>query len=782
VAQVAAALPPDRPLRVLEIGGGTGGTTAGLLEVVPPDRTDYLFTDVSPLFTTKAQASFADKPFLRFATLDIEKPPAAQGIPEGGFDLVIAANVLHATADLRRTLCHARSLLASGGLLVLLEVVNRHRWVDLVFGLTEGWWRFIDSDLRPDAALLDESAWRAVLGEAGFADARTVAPPETGTGFLSRQAVVLARAAEQNSGRRWLIVDDGAGTGAALAARLNARGDSALVAGTMEQAGDPGMVEGWCGGQAGSGLHGVVALAPALADPSDAARLGCAAALHLVQGLARHGGAAPPRLWLVTHGAQPAGTTPVSAGGAALWGLGKVVAAEYPELRPALIDLDPAGGDPDELVALLTAPGEPELALRDGRRLAPRLVAVDLVPAPPFQARPDASYLVTGGVTGIGLQIARWLVDRGARHLVLVSRRGAPPEAAPALDALRAAGAQVEVWPADIADPQAVTALLARIDRSRPPLRGIVHSAGVFQDRLLRDHDWQRFATVFAAKIAGTWGLHEQTRDRPLDLFLLCSSVAALFGTAGLGNYVAANAFQDGLAWQRRQLGLPALSVNWGPWARVGMAEAVGSGREQQWAALGIATMSAEEALAGFARMPGQPQPQLALVAMDWPRFFARIGDGAPPPFYAEIARMVPPIPASAEPDVTDRLRAAAPVERRALLTEHISAVTARVLGFDPAAPLDPREGLFQMGMDSLTSVELRNRLQSTLSCTLASTLAFKYPTIEALVDHLARDVLGFESGQTAETEAAAPAEAADPGTLEQELAELEALLGAEAV
>ncbi len=191
LATIAAAWPAGRPLRVLEVGGGTGGTTAWVLPRLPADRTDYTFTDVSPLFTSHAARKFSHCPFLAYRTLDIAADPGDQGFTPRAYDVVIAANVLHATPDLRRSLAHARSLLAPGGWLLLLEVTRPTRFGDLTVGLTDGWWAFADPDLRPDYALLPRERWLALLEESGFEEA--IAVPAAADGVLAQQAVILAR-------------------------------------------------------------------------------------------------------------------------------------------------------------------------------------------------------------------------------------------------------------------------------------------------------------------------------------------------------------------------------------------------------------------------------------------------------------------------------------------------------------------------------------------------------------------------------------------------------------
>ena len=229
VEVAVAALPPGRRLRVLEIGAGTGATTAAVLPALSSSSTEYVFTDLSPLFLARAGEKFRDVPFLTCRSLDIERDPGAQGFETGGFDLIIAANVLHATRDLRRTLGHVRALLAADGLLVLLEGTAPYRWVDLTFGLTEGWWRFADAALRPSYPLLAPDRWKALLDDEGFVDAHAVPGAAPAGRALSSQTLLLARAARLPVPVDWLVLAEQGGVGRRVAELVRARGERCVV-------------------------------------------------------------------------------------------------------------------------------------------------------------------------------------------------------------------------------------------------------------------------------------------------------------------------------------------------------------------------------------------------------------------------------------------------------------------------------------------------------------------------------------------------------------------------
>src|SRR5262245_32832099 len=275
---------------------------------------------------------------------------------------------------------------------------------------------------------------------------------------------------------------------------------------------------------------------------------GCVSVLHLVQALVHHGAA--PRLSIVTRGAQAVRDGEAAAvAPAPLWGFGRVLAREHPEMRVKLFDLDPSPRA-DDLAALLTVLGgdfdDDQLARREGRLHAARLVpAAHLVADEQPTIRSDATYLLTGGLGGLGLAVAQWLVERGARTLVLAGRRGATPEAESKLTDLRAQGANVIVARADAADPEQLDSVLFEIDHSLPPLRGVMHLAGVLDDGIALHLDRTRLWNVLSPKLRGAWNLHVRTASRQLDFFVLFSSVASMLGSPGQANYAAANAFLD---------------------------------------------------------------------------------------------------------------------------------------------------------------------------------------------------------------------------------------------
>ena len=348
------------------------------------------------------------------------------------------------------------------------------------------------------------------------------------------------------------------------------------------------------------------------------------------------------------------------------------------------------------------------------------------------EIRRDATYLISGGLGALGLLVARWLVERGARYLVLASRSGLTDQAqAATVRQLQEAGATVEVVSADVSRREDVQRLLETTRASLPPLRGVFHAAGVLDDGILRLQDWERFERVMRPKVAGAWHLHELTND--LELFVLFSSGVGLVGAHGQGNYAAGNAFLDALAHYRRLLGLPAVSIAWGPWADLGMTARMDDRARARMAQIGLKAISADDGMKMLGQLMEGTRAHVAPMRIDWQRLAATV---PPQPLWSELAS--PPVAAEQGPSVVlEQLRAAPPGDRLDLLVAHLRSEVAAVLGWGADSRVGRRQKLFELGMDSLTSVELRHRLQRNLACSLPLTVVFDYPTVDALAQFI---------------------------------------------
>jgi NADPH:quinone reductase-like Zn-dependent oxidoreductase/SAM-dependent methyltransferase/NADP-dependent 3-hydroxy acid dehydrogenase YdfG/acyl carrier protein len=1059
IADAIAGLSAGRTLRLLEIGAGTGGTTKAVVPALPADRTEYTFTDISPLFLDRAARTFSDHPAVRYQALDIERDPEEQGFAAGSYDIVLAANVLHATADIRQSLDHARRLLAPGGLLFLIEITRPERWIDLTFGMTEGWWRFHDRDLRAAYPLLSPAQWRGVLEAGGFdMTAELDTPGCTSTILAARRA--LEDAGASSGPGSWLILADEGGIGARLAASLKERGKSCVMAfsrGEMEECFRAprtweGVVYLWALDAPGSDDLTVESL-------NRSQNSTCGGLLDLIQGLARNASGDPPRLWLVTRGAQEVSgrQDSVAVSQAPLWGMARSIVREHPEFRCVAIDLDsgagagsaellfdeiwrraeqhlalrgnsrfsfqldPKGAEPgasgplrlaiatrgvldnlelqpaqrrrpgpgeveiavaaaglvfrdvlnalglypgdagplggecggkivsvgagvdglregDEVIAMapgahdgfvladsrlvirrparctceeavtllssfLTAshaledlaairPGDRvlihagaggvglaaiQIALRAGAEIfatagsdrkrsylrslgvhhlfdsrtlnfareileltggrgvdvALNSLADDFVGATfsalapggrfveigkrgiwtaeqvralgkaisyhvvdlgatsiaeperisalltrivrrvergewtplPYQSFPfggameayrfmaqgkhigkivlcqeapevrilaDATYLVAGGLGGLGVEVAGRLVERGARHVVLTARGDCPERARPAIEKMQAAGAQILVRRADVSRREEMAELFREIARDLPPLRGVIHAAGTLADGALLQQSWERFESVMASKVSGTWILHELTAHLPLDFFVLFSSIASVLGAPGQANHAAANAFEDALARDRRLHGLPAVSINWGAWSEVGSA--TGDDLSKRRTAMGIGSFSTAQGLALFERILNAKYSQV--VAAQMKRAVVER------PVASATAGTVQS-PRRGEPELLQQLEAAAEAGRSTILGKYIQGVAKRVLGFPAEREIDPRQPLNELGLDSLMAVEFRNIMAAALKRPLPATMLFSYPAIEDIARYAAAELFG---------------------------------------
>jgi acyl transferase domain-containing protein/acyl-CoA synthetase (AMP-forming)/AMP-acid ligase II/alkylation response protein AidB-like acyl-CoA dehydrogenase/NADPH:quinone reductase-like Zn-dependent oxidoreductase/acyl carrier protein/ubiquinone/menaquinone biosynthesis C-methylase UbiE len=1035
VVQAAIQKRGNSPLRVLEIGAGTGGTTAHLLPLFDAATTEYTFTDISPLFTIKAQERFQDYSFVQYQTLDIERSPQSQGYTLESYDIILAANAIHATQDLCQSLTHIHQLLNPGGLLILLEGVEPMVWVDLIFGLTEGWWRF--NDFRSRHPLITTEQWRSLLQDCGF-------EPATITPQLERsapQSVILGQATRT---RNWLILGDRQGLGETLVEQLRRQFQSVtLVAADLPF--DAQMIP-----TTPLNVIYLPGLDVSQHQPEvDAQKLSCHV-LELVQSLIAR---SSTNLYLVTQSSVPEQGAIPSVASSVLGGLTKVIRLEHPALNCRCIGLDTRLPQAEQAQTLLreitTATPESQVSWHQQQRYVPRLMRyqpdpidhpqrliisqrgtlenlsfqpalrhpplddqveirvhatglnfrdvlnalgvypgeagelgcecageitaiggaitqfqpgdqvmaiapgsfspfvtvdanwvihqpesltaesaatipvvfltafyslyqladiqkgdrvlihsaaggvgqaavqlaqqagaevfataspskwetlramgvthifnsrdldfvvqirsltqgegvdivlnslsgefipaslsllcpggqfielgkgsppvvpaeihytqIDLVelcqqqpqliqsmlqqvtrqinqqtlhPLPytrfsiqdvqsafrtmqqgkhtgkivitqnsPTRISSQGSYLITGGTGGLGLFVADWLVQQGARHLVLMGRRSPTLSATTQIHSWEQSGIRVKTLLVDVADTSTMQQALSTIAATMPPLQGVIHAAGILDDATLQQLTSEQMTAVLRPKVVGAWNLHTLIQQ-PLDFFVLFSSATALLGSPGQANHVAANAFLDALAHYRHALGKPALSLNWGVWSDIGAA----ADRVTQMQRKGIGTIDPSTGIEIFARLLQSNLPQLGVMPMDWTAFLAQ---GCPDAFLAEFGHTEKPIAVGSA--IRLQVQNADPEERRSLLERHLREQIAQVLGWQ-TTEIDPQKGFFDLGMDSLTSVELKNRLQTSLNCELPTTLIFDYPTLDTLLGYLTCSMNNLEN------------------------------------
>ena len=1093
VRTLVSELPQDRRLRVLEVGAGIGSATECVLPVLPAGRFDYTYTDISAGFFADAETRFSteDTP-IDYLVLDIEKDPIEQGFEAFAFDLIIAANVLHATCYLDETLTNCRSLLAPSGLLVALENQRGRGWMDLIFGQLDGWWRFADQ-YRPNHALAGPAVWRQALADTGFTETEILGVDQSESVGLPDRGVIVSQGPAEITLPEgvWILAADQGGMAATLAAQLAAQNQRVMLVGC-----EPKTVEALAQNQSGISatmidmeqreswrllveelpsaipLTGIVhfvaqdgnGAAAATTDFATDTKRVMGSALALVQGIVDADAVPEKGLWLVTRGAQVLERERIGQlAGSALWGFGKAVMREAPQLQTRLLDLDPESAEPQTVLLneLLFPDSENHIAHRHELRLAARLVRTEsattrltlpsetnwvlapdeggaieqlsvqpleplalqhnevriavescglnfldvframglveegmlgeelcgrvietgtgvttvsvgervvgfafgtfglevvtsedlVIPAPsnmsaaalatipsvfvtcvlsfelagltegdrvlihagaggvglaaiqlaqaagaevfatasdrkqaylrslgvenvfdsrttafgrnileategvgidvvlnsltgegfidaslsclkqngrfvelarrdilskeemaelrpdvsysildlydlkqkdpirpnsalkevlermekselvplrhtrwPFteasaamnfmraarhigkivltmpplatgQLRHDRTYLITGGLGGIGCVLAGWLAERGAGTIVLNGRRAPDPSAEQAIAALRTRGFRIEVELADVTDTTALDAMLARMDDTLPPIAGVIHSVGVLSDAALGNQNWESFETVLWPKMLGAWHLHRKTEERDLDMFILFSSVVGVLGNAGQTNHAAANAFLDQLAAHRRALGLPGQAIAWGAWSELGEAEEQRERIAGRREATGRGWFTPEQGFKVLQRLMQQDTTGAVVAAVDWQAFGESVGGR--PPLLNDLLAVDTDDGTTSSEDLLTQLDSSPPAGHEDLLVSFLQREVQAVLRL-PSAPASA-VGFFDLGMDSLMAVELRNRVNRALSeiYTAPNTLVFDYPTIGDLARHL---------------------------------------------
>ena len=380
------------------------------------------------------------------------------------------------------------------------------------------------------------------------------------------------------------------------------------------------------------------------------------------------------------------------------------------------------------------------------------------------QLRQDRSYLVTGGLGGIGCAVAGWLADHGAGTIVLNGRRHPDPEARNAVEELRQRGVRVEIELADITDTAAIDAMLARIDANLPPLAGIIHSVGVLSDGALGNQSWETFDEVLRPKIVGAWHLHRATVRRDLDLFVLFSSRVGVMGNPGQANHAAANAFLDQLAGHRRALGLAGQAIAWGAWSDIGEAAEQRERIERRRSALGGRWFTPEQGLNAFEKLVRQDAATSVVMSMDWSVFEEAVE--ARPPLLEDLLSSPgggPSGDSATSEDLLSQLIGMPSSGPQGVITSFLQEQVQAVLRLSSLP--SPTVGFFDLGMDSLMAVELRNRINRAFAgqYTASNTIVFDYPDISSLASHLAEE-LGRLLG------ANGPAESSEPSVQEQPL------------
>lgn len=752
----AGRLSAGSGLRVLEVGAGTGGTTKQLWPALADAEGEYWFTDVGPAFVASARQAFVEAPGMNYTVYDVERPPE-HPVAGGRCDVVVAANVLHATADIARSIRNVARELKPGGWLALVEGTQRQAWVDLTFGLTDGWWAFRGDPERTDYPLLGADQWTDLLQRHGF-DRVQVVSGHPG----SSQKLLLARFASPPRATglgTTVLVGEASWAIAEAAAALEASG---LDSDTITQV-SPARLTAWLPELAKREPSVDIHLVVTEDDETDAAEW----CMLLRDAVRASGGRRDWRIRLVLASNQGRGGFGPSTHSVAAFSRVASLELGYPGVTRTWIDSTDRSTWLSAVLELSAETCARESRWSSDGRAVPRLRAID-PPLPAGQLSSEARYVVTGGLGGVGLEVLRWMAAQGARDLIIVGRQDAQTDTQKGVLAeLATQGVRVSVHTADLGERQEVAALF-ELWRAQPGrIRGIVHLAGVIGEpksavELGRDD----LTRVFAPKALGALHLHEFSAELALDFFVCFSSGASVWGFKGQAHYAAANGFVDGLVAVRRERGLPGSVINWGFLAPGGMTASAES--KALLAAYGVHPLTADEIVKvmGLAIQNGG----CATVAArnDWTKLGALLATAGEDDLVGDLlpdehAYETSATPLSLQDSCDDRrelwrsrLPALSHRKQVDLIGSQVLSLLAAVLGMMDERRICPDEGFQALGVDSLMALDLRQRIEREFGVRLPATMIYDWPTPALLVAYLQQHLIDADPGtgnQTALTD-----------------------------
>ncbi|MBU6214358.1 SDR family NAD(P)-dependent oxidoreductase [Patescibacteria group bacterium] len=768
VSLLEQSTPKKMGLRILEIGSGTGSATASVLSKLSSSKTDYTFTDLSNSFISEAKNNFVDYSCISYAQLDIEKTPSTQGFSEEKYDVIIAANVLHATQDLRGAISNVNKLLAPGGILILLEGTAPVRWVDLTFGLTDGWWHFTDYDLRSRYPLLPPKEWERELLNHGFAEVETLTSEEIGSSIKIDgglpQAVILAKknsTVYQSTHQTWVIFADRSGTSDILIKRLTERGDNCIVV----QRGDffreevanqkytinlfrPEDFEDLFE-HIQQPIHNVLYLwsLDEISDLISNLELlkrqylqDCGGLLNTVKSILNKL-PTPPALFVITQGAQCLDASSGLGGllQSSVWGMHRVITVEHPELCCKIIDIESTKQVTDLVDELFARDKEHQVILKSDSRYVSRITraSVNLTSSgtqPLFKE--DAVYIITGGLGGLGIKVAEWMAGIGARHIALVGRHEPTDDVKEKINLLIKKGIDIHVAKCDVSNYESLKSLFFNL-KQIGPVKGIIHAAGVIDDGILLQQDFERLLKPAYAKVFGSWNLHILSQDESinLDFFILFSSVVSTIGNVGQSNHASANSFMNNLALYRKYQGLPATVIQWGAWADIGTLAKYPDVVEKL-NTIGFGLIQPAEGVKVLEFILRKGITAAIFAPINWERFL-KFNKSEETHLFASLVSSSQRKPEELfVENFVSRLALLTGAEQLALIERKVAENVSRILGLQQESGFEDKD-FFDYGMDSLTSIQLRNNLQSDFKCSLHPTLAYKYPTVRKLSEYI---------------------------------------------
>jgi NADP-dependent 3-hydroxy acid dehydrogenase YdfG/acyl carrier protein len=478
----------------------------------------------------------------------------------------------------------------------------------------------------------------------------------------------------------------------------------------------------------------------------DAQILGCGAMLHLIQALIPS--VIKPKIWLITYAAQAVlPKQEISLSGSTLCGFGKVVSLEHPNMWGGIIDVDKEliEKNGQSLLSIINIDsGEDQLAIRGDKLYAARLINESPKPTTLKCFDVNATYLITGGLGSLGLHTTKWMIENGARNLLLIGRTKPSSDTIQALDKLRQIGVHIAIMQADVCNSEEMKKIVEQIDRTMTPLKGIIHAAGTSAHTLIRDINYSDLKALTAPKIIGAWNLHQLTKDMQLDFFVNYSSISSVWGSAGQAHYGVANHFLDTLTLYRRSKGLPATTLNWGAWEGGGMVD---KKNMEELLKRGITPLSPQQGIAALENV--MSNNSYSVVAnVNWNQF---------KPLYQLTAQrlLLDDIKVELQNTVTSetakkttilsQLDAVAREEKITILSSYLQNALANILELNDTNLPSLEKGFFDMGIDSLMAVQLKSLLEVSLNIILPVTIIFEYSTVSSLTNYLLKQLYNWD-------------------------------------
>lgn len=728
-------------LNILEIGAGTGSTTSYITSLLNNENINYTFSDISPAFFIKAKERFNEFKNINYKVLDIEKDTVTQEFDLIEFDIIIASNVIHATKDLKISLNNIRKLLSENGILILNEVTEKQAWLDITFGLTDGWWNFSDTDIRKEHPLLNNQSWKNLFLQSGFENIE-IYSPELNNKIYTGQSIIIAsvnanksESVNEISEEYVFFVFSIGSVSKDLNEALKKSIDDIVFINedsSFEKISDKEYSVDYNDHAQLKDLFkvlnvknkkkNILIIVPESEIVNDdfinnLTLKGSSFILNLLKVVSDLKYKNDIRLTLITQNAIRVSENDKVSGiiNSPLWGIKKVISLEHPEFNTKIIDIDFNTKSESIINEIMSESEYNMISFRNNCNFIPFLnryksdsskIEIDF----------DSTYMITGGLSGLGLLSAKWLSEKGAKNLALLSRRDNTIEADAILNKIRSSGTDVRIYKCDITLKDELQKIITEINDSGKKLKGIIHSAGFLDDGILINQTVEKFEKVLSPKIKGAWYLHELTKNLEIDFFIMYSSIASLLGSAGQANHSAANSFLDSFAFYRRANGLPAMSINWGVWSEIGSAVKKGADKNEKIPGLGL--IDPERGIRALEKIFNSGNAQIGVLPMDWNKYFESTKNKFAENLISNILGSEEEISVKDNDNFLDKLRNANESEQTELLKSYFRELISMIMGLDPE-DLDDEQPLNTMGLDSLMAIELKNKVNIELGVDL---------------------------------------------------------------